>query len=685
MRRLHTLTLPTLLMTMLASTSAHAAPWLESAEFSTLENEKAGSCKVDAADLNGDGFIDLVFANTDGTFMGNQASGRTQQAFMNDGFGTFTDVSDSVFGAGVEFTGRAVKLRDIDYDGDIDIILGTIWLSQTQLFLNDGNGNFTNETDPNLPARLAMVGDIEVGDVDDDGDLDLAMTNWGENEFEDDVVNGNSAGGVTLLWSQSGDPAEYGDPGSAMFEDLTATNMPSDELRMAWDLEFIDIDNNYALDVLISCKFCSPDKSLWLLMNDGAGAFTKASISNVQSPNGLIADSNDVEVIDLDGDKFLDAIVLHDGLNSRNRVILNDKNGGFLAGDNLWPTLENPKSQDYMAGFYDFDSDKDPDLVVGALKTIDQMNPSPDRLMVNEAGVFTQWGPDNIPKNQALAETVPTSGTCAIVLADLTGDHKLDVAMGQFDNATDKVVYFATDEVAPDTAPPIIGIYQKVPDPLIYNMDDPTTVTVRLRAHDNKSPLMIHDFQADGVPYMEHWITDPNPDPDANPGTKTLGQWYGEYLWRITFDVPDADNFWYRYCAIDAAGNKACTPVEMTIIVCVGPNCPVDTETETDTATDTIDTDPTLTEPTLTEPTNPNTDSESNTDTQPTTNGFDVDTDSDSNTISESDSMSESETNTDTSSQLDDDGCGCNTDDGPSGALASLALLGLLGIRRRRR
>ena len=702
MRRLHTLTLPTLLMTMLASTSAHAAPWLESDAFSALENSSGGSCKVDAADLDGDGFIDLVFANTGGTLNGNMASTQQQQAFKNDGAGNFTDISNEVFN-GAEYTGRAVKIRDIDYDGDNDIILGTTWIEQSQLFINDG-GNFVNETDPALPLRPASVGDLEVGDVDDDGDLDLILTNWGENPREDDIVNAGAAGGVTLLWSQDGDPAEYGDIGSATFSDLTATNMPAVDLRMAWELELIDVNNDYNLDILTVCKWCTPDKSLFLYTNDGTGFFTNTSISNVQSTNNLNGDGNDLEVIDLNGDKFLDAVIFHDGFNARNRVITNDTLGGFTLADAIWPALDNPKSQDSMAGFYDYDSDKDPDLVIGAFKTADQVNSSPDRLMVNDAGVFKQYdtGLPGPLKNQALEETSKVSGaTCAIVLADLTGDHKLDVAMGSFDNAFEKYVYFATDEVAPDTAAPIIGIYQKAED--VGGFQYPGKETLRLRAHDNKSPLMIHDFQADGVPYIEHWITDPNPDPDANPGTKVLGQWYGEYLWRITFDVPDADEFWYRLCAIDAAGNKACTPVEMTIIE-------GGTETETDTQTSMSDTDTTdsaasITDTmasdsltmnsdslestvTMTQPSATDTDSESDEDsaTQPTiTNGFEVDTDSDSNTISESDSVSASETNTDTSSQLDDDGCGCNTDDGPSGALASLALLGLLGIRRRRR
>ena len=42
------------------------------------------------------------------------------------------------------------------------------------------------------------------------------------------------------------------------------------------------------------------------------------AIANVQSSNELNADDHDVEVIDLNGDSFLDLVTLHDGLNARN-------------------------------------------------------------------------------------------------------------------------------------------------------------------------------------------------------------------------------------------------------------------------------------------------------------------------------------------------------------------------------
>jgi MYXO-CTERM domain-containing protein len=651
----------------LSSLPAAAAPWSENPDL--LPNiTDLPSSKVDAADLNGDGTIDLVFANGAGYNKGDPDSPQTQQALLNEGGGMMTDVSDVVFGGG-KLSGRAVKLRDIDYDGDIDILLGTTWITQSRIFINDGAGNFTDETGMNFPALSASVGDLEVGDVDDDNDLDIALANWGDDaDAGDDVVDSPAAGGVTLLWSQLGDDLEPGQAGTGMFEDVTGAKMPNLELRWSWDLEFVDIDNDYQLDLVISCFACD-DRSLYVFHNDGGGNFSDVNVDNAQGLAAL-----DVEAINIDGDEFLDLVTLQDGQGGRNRALRNNGNGGFVIDQMIWPQTENPSSRDFMGAFYDYDSDGDPDLVLGALKTTKVF---PDRLMQNQAGIFKQWS-DGMGVYQALQEVTVSGGTYAIVLADFNGDFKLDVAMSQNENALEKKLYLAGDETAVDTQGPVFVNYQKLP-PLQF----PDTVGIRVRCHDNKSPLMLHDFtQTDGFPYIESWIEDPG-DPEINPGDKSApAWWYGEYLWKLTFQVPDADALWYRICAIDAAGNKRCTPIEMTTIEGGTETTAAETSTTTDPTTSTGD-DATITDPT----TLPNTDSETDTLPEPTET-FTASGGQTMGTISESESTSDSATDTiaDSASELDDDGCGCDAGESPArGALASLALLGLLGLRRRRR
>jgi MYXO-CTERM domain-containing protein len=684
MRRLRYLSLPPLLVSLLVPVSASAAPWSEDKAFFT-ENANSPSSKVDAADLNGDKLIDVVFANGAGFDKGDVNSDQAQQAFIQDA-GAMTDVSASVFG-GVTYNGRAVKLRDIDYDGDNDIVLGTTWVQQSQLFLNDGGGTFTNATNPNLPASLLSVGDLELGDVDYDGDLDMILANWGTEEGS----VAQTAGGITALWSQTDAPAMFGEPGTGMFEDVTLGQMPNLPVRWSWELEFIDIDNDWDLDIIVSA-YAGDKASLFLFANDGQGFFTDASAGNLTQGRYAL----DVETIDVTGDGFMDLLTLHDGTSGRNRLLVNDKNGKFTdSTDLLWPKLANGASFDFSAGFYDYDSNKKVDWVLGAIQTAQVKYP--DRLIYESAGKYAE-------NKTAFMEAPASAGTYSIVLADFNGDFKLDVAMAQSENAFSKKILLATEEIPVDTAGPIIPNFEKLGE-LKY----PGTEVIRVRAHDNKSPLMMHDFrnvdgEQDGRPYLESWADELPADPEMTPGMISApGQWYGEYLWRVSFEVPDAQTLYYRLCVIDAANNKTCTEVTMTTI----DNPPPDTETDsmsatdtmatdsgvtaTDSATDTAasmsitdsDTQASVTDTQPTDGTASDSITASATDTAPTESGASQSA-TDTNTDSLTDSASQTDT-IDSADMLDDDGCGCDADSSPSGTIASLALLGLLGLRRRRR
>ena len=76
---------------------------------------------------------------------------------------------------------------DLDRDGDLDVLvasLGVLFPSNAKIgavvvLENDGRGRFTNRV---LASDIARVSDVRAGDLDGDGDLDLAVAQFGYNE-----------------------------------------------------------------------------------------------------------------------------------------------------------------------------------------------------------------------------------------------------------------------------------------------------------------------------------------------------------------------------------------------------------------------------------------------------------------------------------------------------------------------
>jgi hypothetical protein len=68
----------------------------------------------------------------------------------------------------------------VDHDGDLDLYEGDCKLAN-KMYLNDGNGVFTDVADqiPILKNETVRTKGTAFADIDDDGDLDLYVVNWG--------------------------------------------------------------------------------------------------------------------------------------------------------------------------------------------------------------------------------------------------------------------------------------------------------------------------------------------------------------------------------------------------------------------------------------------------------------------------------------------------------------------------
>jgi hypothetical protein len=234
-------------------------------------------------DYDRDGFLDLYVT----TYFpgGPETYEQLNHLYRNNGDGTFTDVTlQAGVGDGHKASFQAVWM-DHDMDGWPDLYVINDRLPQNTLFRNNGDGTFTDITQDvacGCPNTDSMS--LALGDPDNDGLLDIFVTNNGTNALPDRPCR--------LLKRQQGgayvdQAAEYG----------------VDCAYFGWGAVWADIDNNAWQDLFVTSEGTTGNQvhmnfGIIPLLNTSWGLFDNPPITTFTAARG-----------DLNNDGFPDFVV----------------------------------------------------------------------------------------------------------------------------------------------------------------------------------------------------------------------------------------------------------------------------------------------------------------------------------------------------------------------------------------
>ena len=135
-------------------------------------------------DYDGDGDLDLYLIN--GAVQTENEPDQTPHnvLYRNNGDNTFTDVTDET-GVGSRAYGTGAAVGDYDNDGDIDLYVANF--GEDQLYRNNGDGTFTDVTTHTHVGNTNWGTSCAFADVDNDGHLDLYVANYAAYTPENDI------------------------------------------------------------------------------------------------------------------------------------------------------------------------------------------------------------------------------------------------------------------------------------------------------------------------------------------------------------------------------------------------------------------------------------------------------------------------------------------------------------------
>ena len=323
-------------------------------------------------DYDNDGYLDLYLINA--RPQGKQTASiplPTNVLYHNNGDGTFTDVTRV---AGVRDTRYGVGATTGDYDNDGDIDLYLTNFGNNALYRNNGDGTFTDVAAPAQVADTGWGASCAFADFDNDGFLELYVSNYAK--YTPDADKPCYRHDIPVYCGPSSYPPQpdvlYRNNGNGTFTDLTEQNgLLSVPAAHGLGVAIGDSDNDGDIDIYVA----NDQDFNFLFENRGDGTFEEAGLlSGVScSDTGKAEAGMGIAFADYDNDGKLD-LTVSNFQNETNTLYHNEGDNFFI--DATIPAGVAEHTHRYLGwgiGFLDYDNDGYKDIFVANGHTMDNI------------------------------------------------------------------------------------------------------------------------------------------------------------------------------------------------------------------------------------------------------------------------------------------------------------------------
>ncbi len=386
---------------------------------------------VEACDVDKDGDLDLFVADGDGF----ASPGTKHQNVLlinkkiETGTLSFADESTTRLGVHISYA-KSVCTGDVNGDGWPDVLYANAFNSDPpSLYINQGPaspGVFALESSTRGLTTVLNGRGSQFGDLDNDGDLDLIVSDSGA----------NYQGGA------GGKPRLYVNDGTGHFTEHAADlGAPTKVSQM--DVSLIDLDNDFDLDFYGANKGNSAGGSQYVLINNGSAVFSNSS-ALITLTSGNCYES---ELGDLDGDTDIDDFIISLTSFSEGVIKNNLVPGGTLSFTNGAPF---GAGDDNEATFIDYDVDGDYDVLVGSLA-------AREKLYRNDGGMLFV---DDSARIQPISDS-----TLNCTVGDFDNDGRNDIVTVQGESGTMINQFYRNVSGPLDNRPPVFVAFNGPANP----------------------------------------------------------------------------------------------------------------------------------------------------------------------------------------------------------------------------